>query len=173
MAGYAAMSHLACPWTCGRPISTSGTSSHCPRRAVETGAVSVTTAHPWVSPLWFRGHIVSDGDWHVSRSRPRRRSASAKASASGSQRLKACEELRSQEVPGGWTDHDPRCHGGSLPSSQQLCCRTTLGARDRHRAIVIIRHAGADSTDSGVNLSIVCAVPFSKHHVPTVLLSAV
>jgi hypothetical protein len=97
---------------------------------------------------------MSDGDWHMSRSRPRRESASTKASASGSQRLKACKELRSQEIPGGWADHDPRYHGGFLPSSQQLCCRMTLGAQDRHRAIVIVRRVGADSTDSCASLSI-------------------
>jgi hypothetical protein len=102
---------------------------------------------------------MSEGDWHLSRSRQRRRSASAKASASGAQRLKACEQLRSHEVPTGWADHDPCCHGGFLPSSQQPCCRVTLGAQDRHRAFVILQPPGADFTDSGASLSIVCAVP--------------
>jgi hypothetical protein len=117
-------------------------------------AVYSVTAHLWLGPILLSGHKISGNDRDARRARTRRRSASPKKGASSSQRLEACEELRSQEIPGPWAGHDQRCHVRTLPLSQRLCCRMTSGAQDRHRAMVIIWYAGADSTDSGASLSI-------------------
>jgi hypothetical protein len=53
---------------------------------------------------------------------------SSKEGPSGSQRLEACEALRSQEISGAWVGHDQRCYGVPLPWSQRRRWRITLDA---------------------------------------------
>jgi hypothetical protein len=65
-------------------------------------------------PCWVRRRVLSALFGELGRCAHCMRSASPQRAADW-QRLEACEELRSQEIPGAWADDGQRCHVGPSP----------------------------------------------------------